>query len=241
MPSTAGETRSPTRPGRSPARRRRRKRAEACEKYARALEIKPDYHVALNGWGNALADEAGALSGAEAAAKRAEACEKYARALEIKPDYHVALNGWGNALAAEADARSGAEAAAKRAEACEKYALALEIKPGFYDALENWAGVLTTQANALDGKEAADALAEAEQLLGKAKSLTGKPSYNLACVLALTGRLEEALGELARCRADGLLPDREHLDADHDLDALRELPPFQALVDGESLELVPSG
>ena len=59
--------------------------AEAGEKYAAALKIKPDYHEALNNWGNILGDLATTKTGVDADKLFAEAGEKYAAALKIKP------------------------------------------------------------------------------------------------------------------------------------------------------------
>lgn len=69
--------------------------AEAGEKYAAALAIKPDSHAALYNWGVALSDQAKDKQGAEADALFAHAGEKYAAALTIKPDKHEALYNWG--------------------------------------------------------------------------------------------------------------------------------------------------
>ena len=60
--------------------------AQAGEKYAAALRIKPDKHEALDNWGNALSDQAKTKTGAEADGLFAQAGEKYAAALRIKPD-----------------------------------------------------------------------------------------------------------------------------------------------------------
>ena len=65
--------------------------AQAGEKYAEALRIKPDKHGALNNWGLALSDQAKTRSGAEAEALFERAGEKYAEALRIKPGYRSAL------------------------------------------------------------------------------------------------------------------------------------------------------
>lgn len=60
--------------------------------------------------------------------------------------------------------------------------------------------------------------------------LPGRPllEYNLACVYALSGDFERALERLGRAAASGFqnLP---HLDADGDLEALRDLPGFAAV------------
>jgi Flp pilus assembly protein TadD len=54
--------------------------------------------------------------------------------------------------------------------------------------------------------------------------------YNLACSLALTGALDEAVTMLERAVLLGYADD-EQMIADEDLAALRELPRFRALVE----------
>ena len=51
------------------------KPAEACEKYAMAVEINPRFAEAYFNWGNAL----------QTMGKPAEACEEYAKTVEINP------------------------------------------------------------------------------------------------------------------------------------------------------------
>jgi phospholipase/carboxylesterase len=60
--------------------------------------------------------------------------------------------------------------------------------------------------------------------------LPGQPllEYNLACVYALNGDADEALDILGRAAASGFR-DVAHLDADRDLDPVRDLPGFNAV------------
>jgi len=64
--------------------------AEAVEKYAEALRIKPDDHEAWSNWGVALSEQAKTKTGAEADTLFAQAAEKYAEVLRIKPGYRKA-------------------------------------------------------------------------------------------------------------------------------------------------------
>ncbi|MBI3923321.1 MAG: hypothetical protein HY318_18010, partial [Armatimonadetes bacterium] len=75
---------------------------EACQMYAAAVKIKPDYHDAVNNWGFALSSQAETKEGAEADRLFGEAYQKYGKALEIKPDNHKALYNWGTALSDQA-------------------------------------------------------------------------------------------------------------------------------------------
>ena len=104
--------------------------AQAGEKYAAALKIKPDKHEALYAWGNAVLDQARTKTGAEADALFAQAGEKYAAALNIKPDFHVALNSWGTTLLYQAQIKSGPEADALFVQAGEKCAAAERLSEG---------------------------------------------------------------------------------------------------------------
>ena len=88
--------------------------AQAGEKYAAALAIKPDKHEALNNWGSALGMQAERQQGEEADQLLAQAGEKFAAALEIKPDMHEALSNWGSALLVQSACRVPARRGMKR-------------------------------------------------------------------------------------------------------------------------------
>ncbi|MEM9436669.1 MAG: SIR2 family protein [Pseudomonadota bacterium] len=128
---------------------------KAVANYARAVELDPEYHEALNNWGIALYEEAMGLSGSARSEKFAGAGEKYAAALEIKPDCHEALNNWGTALLEEAKGLSGSARSEKFAAAGKKYEAALEIKPDKHEALYNLACLKALQG---DTYQAIDAL-----------------------------------------------------------------------------------
>ncbi len=103
---------------------------KAYEKYAQALEIKPNMHEALNNWGAALASQARTKQGAEADRLFSQAYKKYARALEIKPNKYEALYNWGIALFHQAKTKEGGEAENLLNEQFSKYEQAEKIKPG---------------------------------------------------------------------------------------------------------------
>ncbi len=83
---------------------------QAFEKFAKAIEIKPDMHEAFSNWGTSLGNLAKTKSGSEAEKLCTQAFEKYAKAIEIKPDMHEAFSNWGTYLGKLADTKSGAEA-----------------------------------------------------------------------------------------------------------------------------------
>ncbi len=131
--------------------------AQAGEKYAAALAIKPDMHEALNNWGNIITEKVNTKRRDVADALFAQACEKYDAALAIRPDYHEAFNNWGNTLAKQAGTKRDDASDALFAQASEKYAAALAIKPDKHRALRNWGDTLTYQAGTKQG-DAADTL-----------------------------------------------------------------------------------
>ena len=115
--------------------------AEAAQKYAEAVRIKPDDHEAFNNWGIALSDQA-KLKGNTPEADRlfAETAQKYAEAVRIKPDMHEAFSNWGAALAAQAKLKGNTPKADRLfAEAAQKYAEAMRIKPDYDSAHFNGA------------------------------------------------------------------------------------------------------
>ncbi|TAN61242.1 hypothetical protein EPN18_07055, partial [bacterium] len=94
---------------------------EACDKYDKAVMIKPDKHEAFNNWGSALSDQAITKTGAEANRLFKEACDKYDKAVMIKPDKHEAFYNWGCALSAQARTKTGDEANRLFKKAYDKY------------------------------------------------------------------------------------------------------------------------
>lgn len=138
----------------------------------------------------------------------------------------------GNLLSDQAHTKSGGEADTLYREAGDKFAKAVRIKPDLYEAWNNWGTALITQARTKSGAEAEALLAEAETKLRQAEALTpGGGAYNLACVAALSDRADDCRSWLETARQNRRLPDRAHLEADHDLDPVRDLGWFQALLD----------
>ena len=139
----------------------------------------------------------------------------------------------GVALSKEANVLTGSEQRAEFAKACEKYAAALEIKPDKHETLDNCGGALLYQCAELDGAARQEGLKSAEEKLLRAKELSGRPSYNLACLFAVSDQVDTALDELEACEKAATLPRRgkAHLEEDTDMDALRDHPRFKALLE----------
>ena len=128
--------------------------AESFGNYARAVEIKPDFHEAFYNWGVALAGLARTKDGEEAERLFDESFAKYARAVEIKPDFHEAFSNWGNAISDLAKTKTGEEAERLFAESFAKYARAIEIKPDFHAAFSNWGNAISDLAKTKTGEKA---------------------------------------------------------------------------------------
>jgi tetratricopeptide (TPR) repeat protein len=202
---------------------------EAARHYAEAVALKPDNHRALNNWGITLAELAQRSPDDEACRLWAEAGEKYAAALEIKSDMHEALLNWGIALDELAQRSPDDEARRFLAEAGDKYAAALAIKPDMNEALYNWSNALIHSAHRNSGATRQQLLAEAYEKVSRVEALVpGQGAYNLACIHAMRGELDDMTHWLDRSHAAGKLPTREHIAADKDFDNVRETPQFKA-------------
>jgi tetratricopeptide (TPR) repeat protein len=172
--------------------------------YDKAIQLKPDYHKALNNKGTALA----ALSQKEAAI----AC--YNAALAIKPDDHYALNNKGNALAALGQNEA--------AIAC--YDAALAIKPDVHQALYNKGLALA----ALGQKEAAIACYNAALAINPNLY---QALYNKACCYALQGDVDNAT-QCLQAAIDLDPKYRELAKTKTAFDPIRSDERFRALVEG---------
>mgnify|MGYP001567475181 CR=1 FL=1 len=206
--------------------------ALAGERYQAALKIKPDYHEALHNWGIALCCQAETKTGEEADRLFALAAEKYQAALKINPGKCEALSNWGLALFGQAETKTGEEADRLFALAGEKYQAALKIKPDYHEALNNWGLALYRQAATKTGEEADCLFAQSKDLLLKAESiLPGSAAYNIACWCAIRGLEDECKEWLEKGLGLGVMPSRQHLEKDQDLEKVREKPWFKAILD----------
>jgi len=130
---------------------RKREFAEAAKRFARAVEINPNYGEAYYNWGVALV----------ATNRPALACDKFARATQIHPRFAEAYYNWGNALAAMG----------QPSWACRKFATAVECKPRCAEAYYNWGIVLLNTGR--EG-EAAEKFRRAVALAPNLKPLVDK-------------------------------------------------------------------
>jgi tetratricopeptide (TPR) repeat protein len=143
----------------------------ACEKYAQALALKPDMHVALYNWGRALFNQAKLKTDKGGAHLFALAGEKFEQALALKPDMHEALYNWAVALSDQAKLKAGVEANRLLTLAAEKYGQALALKPDQQEELHNRAVGLAGQAKLKAGEGTDRLSALAELMYGQALTL----------------------------------------------------------------------
>ena len=204
---------------------------QAQEKYRAALAIKPDDYEVLYNCGLAFLQQAKTKSGNQADRLYELAIEKYKATLAIKPDYPSALNNLGIVLSNQAKTRSGDEADRLFDQAIEKYQVALAIKPDYREALNNWGLALLRKAKSKSGDEASKYFAQASEKFLQVESLMpGHGAYNLACLNALTGNEAGCREWLEKSRKFGRLLTREHMQADTDLDSVRESAWFKELI-----------
>jgi len=113
--------------------------------------------------------------------------------LRIKPDLHGALINWGATLSDQVEQKTGIEADRLFDLAGEKFAAALRIKADKHEALSNWSTALLEQAKQKTGVEADRLFALSIEKLHFAEAIVpGSGSYNLACVNAIIGNLDES-------------------------------------------------
>jgi tetratricopeptide (TPR) repeat protein len=93
----------------------------------------------------------------------------------------------------------------------------------------NYLNVLRVIGELLSRKGLYDRTLEIDRRLVSLRPSDGIARYNLACSLARQGDLLLAVGELSNALELGY-DDFAHLEVDPDLDALRELPEFLALI-----------
>ena len=149
--------------------------AESCDKYQKAVQIKPDLHEAYNNWGATSSEWARRKQGPDSERLFADACDKYQKAVQIKPDYHMVYNNWGTALLELAKQKQGAEADKLFAESCDKYQKAVQIKPDKHETYNNWGTALSDWAKQKQGAEADKLFAESCDKYQKAVQI--KPDY----------------------------------------------------------------
>jgi len=201
-----------------------------CAGFQRAHLLQPSA-VACNNWGSALFSLANTLTGEAQQQCFAEADQRYAEATRLQSDYVDAYNNWGNALSNWANTLTGEAQQQRFSEADQRFSEVTRLKPDYADAYYNWGIALLNWVQTLPSDERPAKLDEAERVLLLGKDKGSKNLYDLACLRAMQQRPDEARALLEETRAAGLLPDFAHLSTDRDLENLRGLDWFQALLE----------
>lgn len=160
-----------------------------------------------------------------------EAAKHYERALSYRAEIPEVFNNWGLMLAEEARRLSDDEARKFFQLAYEQYSKSLQVSPENQRTFENWGIALMDESDQLTGEDRTARLSEAESKFSSGRKISGLPSYNLVCVLALLGKQEEALNELEYCIVEGVAPGKKTVQDDEDLSSLADVARFAELLD----------
>lgn len=126
------------------------------------------------------------------------------------------------------DQRDPAERMCLRAEAEQFLLRARGLDPKRLELLVMLATLKLEQVRDAAPEERDGLLAAAESYLDELLPQdSAQGLYNRACIAALRGQQERALELLEECRKAGMLPLREHLEKDKDMDSLRDLDAFR--------------
>lgn len=189
-------------------------------RYREALRLRPnvaEIHLrlaaALSNYGVRKRDQAALRT----------SIESFRRAAELKPALHGALVGWAGVLTQLGNMIPDEKLLG---EACAKYGEAYKLRAGDTMLLANWSAALIDWWRQRGDPSLLDAAAK---LLANEEQLSGKPSYNAACLAALRGDMEACRAKLEACKAAGVLPARDELLADPDLASVKDAPWFRTL------------
>ena len=134
-------------------------------------------------------------------------------------------------LSEHAVKKTEAQASVLYARADQNFATALEIVPGDPPTLSNWAASLMLRATERSAEDSSRLLERAWHMCIAAESTRpGSAAYNLACISALRGRNDDCKHWLQTSQDYKLLPPREHLLRDKDLQGIHRSIWFQEFV-----------
>lgn len=202
-------------------KQRSKKILDAKEKYLRALELEPADSEVLYNLGLVLEQEAEDLKGVRRTRKLIEAHQRYQSSLAVSPNDFETLVRSGEVLVELSDGFKGEERRKWLSEARAKFHRALAINSDNSDLLDSWGNLLLRESYGMPKGARERNFLEAERFLERARELSKSGNYNLACIYAITNRLELALAELEACERDGSLPELSHIQKDPDLSKLK--------------------
>jgi len=211
----------------------------------KVIAMKPDWPDAHNSLGNSIYERGGLVRKRIPEAARPlyrEAEKHYRRALEIDPKCAAAERFLGRLLYTwtgyyrdyDVPDRDHPNQLELYIQAEKHYRRSLELQPDDAEALNEVTGLLLWKAAELRALErtgeVSKTIAEALQLARRHARQTGKPTYNLACALALTNNIDSAIATLEDLGRQGTPLNPDYLRKDTDLDVLRGHRRFQALL-----------
>ncbi len=205
---------------------------QACENLQRSSENGSNFYGVFYNWGIALSNMAvRTADGASALVLFNKAIGKFQKALLIKPDHIGVLTYWGLALYYIAKQTEEPNKAVETLnQACDKYQQAVVIKPDFFKAYFNWCNSLLSLVQLSSEEDKQQYINKAFDVSKKAEALNQDQVYNLACLYAITEDFDSAEKYLLHCEKVETLPPEQHLQDDKDLDNLRGLDWFKALL-----------
>lgn len=202
---------------------------KACEKYAAAVELSPNYDPAFSNWSIALSEYAKLVESEEANELYRQACNKCERAAEINPKGSVIFHNWGGSLHGWAKL-GGPESETRYLLACEKFKTAIQLAPHQPGAFNGYGVCLLGLACLKDGQEKMSLCQEAEKVLLKAESIRhGEGAFNLACLFAFLNNEDKCREWLKVAEETKILPNRDYVSKIKYLDIFRDKDWFKAI------------
>lgn len=160
-----------------------------------------------------------------------EAFQDFQKVVSSDPVLADALYHWGFALFHQAQTRTGAEAEKIYQDAGLKFAFCMTVNPQHLGAAIDWGATLMEQARQRAGAEQAHLYSLAREKFLAANAIqSGSASYNLACIHAIRGELDECRNALDDAKDHGSLPNLGAMLNDSDLAAVQHLDWFKNFV-----------
>jgi len=151
------------------------------------------------------------------------------RALSLEPHHPQALDVWAFVLYGQVHAVPGEDIDQTLADAYAKFKSAYESTANG-GILSGWATIAFAQADRTSGSDADRLLRDAKGKYAEAYSRDPMSTYNLACVCARLGELDECRDWLEKSGEPGRFLTREEMAADPELAAVRNCAWFQLLL-----------
>ncbi len=166
-----------------------------------------------------------------------DAFASYSTSRALYPD---CLHSWGLTLVNHAKKKTGDNALNLLDQAMLKFNLCDAVKPGHLGAFLDGGVALMEVAKvkclAADNEWYSKAKAS---FLSAEEIQQGSASYNLACLYAIQNKADSCLEALEKARDCGLIPDKQDILNDADLDNVKKLPWFDEFIASLNIEEPP--